>query len=66
MVYFTRIGDLTWRGSYCIELVGTVTGDDEVGAAEASLNELYITTFLLFFKYWWANCLEGGESSLSF
>ena len=39
MVYFTRIGDLTWRGSYCKELVGTVTGDDVVGSVETGLNE---------------------------
>ena len=42
MVYFTRIGDLTWRVPYCKELVGSVTGDDVVSAAEASLNEPYI------------------------
>jgi len=41
-VYFTRIGDLTWRVSYCKELVGSVTGDDGVGSVEAGLNEPHI------------------------
>jgi len=26
-VYFTRIGEFTWRESDCEELVGSITGD---------------------------------------
>jgi len=31
---FTRIGDFTWRVSDCEELVGSLTGDGEVGLVQ--------------------------------
>ena len=39
---WTECEDFTWGVSDCEELVGSVTGDDVVGAAEVSLNEPYI------------------------
>ena len=32
-VWFTRIGDFTWRVSDCEELVGLLTGDEGIGNA---------------------------------